>query len=82
MKIVALWLSGVMIASCAQFRSPSDPYRRISSLDAQNHTEDFHQEIRAKFQSIQFTTLSAYEGLVQFDEHLDSILTDAIIIIS
>ncbi len=72
MKMVALWLSGVMIASCAQFKAPSDPYRRISSLDAQYNPEDLQQEIRSKYQTIEFTTLSAYEALVQFDEHLDS----------
>ena len=72
MRFASLWLSGVMIASCAQFKAPTDPYRRISSIDVQSHPEDLQQEIRTKFQTIEFTTLSAYEALVQFDEHLDS----------
>lgn len=72
MKMVALWLSGVMIASCAQFKAPSDPYRRISSLDTQYAPEDLQQELREKFRAIEFTTLSAYEALAQFDEHLET----------
>ncbi len=72
MKFVAFWLSGVMITSCAQFKSPTDPYRRISSVEAQYSVEDLQLEMRSKFQTIEFTTLSAYEGLAKFDEHLDS----------
>lgn len=72
MKVLALWLSGVMLTSCAQFKSPSDPYRRISSLETQYTVEELQNEMRSKFQTIEFTTLSAYEGLVQFDEHLDT----------
>ena len=72
MKVLALWLSGVMLTSCAQFKSPSDPYRRISSLETQYTVEDLQNEMRTRYQTIEFTTLSAYEGLVQFDEHLDT----------
>lgn len=72
MRMLGFWLSGVMIASCAQFKAPTDPYRRISSMETQYTPEDLQLEIRSKYQTIEYTTLFAYEGLLKFDEHLDS----------
>lgn len=71
MKTLTAWFYSVLLTACTQL--PGGPSREIASIDqnlARMSVEDIQQEMQQKFLQIEYTTLSAYEGLGQFDEHL------------
>lgn len=74
-KLTVLLTASLLVNSCARFAATPNPYRSISSIEgqlAELSVEEVQQEMSEKFEKMVFVTLSAYESLSHFDQHLEN----------